>query len=75
MRKITPFLWFDDKAEEAMKFYTSIFKNSKVKSVIRYESSSREIEPRDAGDASNEQDRHSGPQRGIWQKVIRQGFF
>lgn len=29
MKKITPFLWFDDKAEEAMKFYTSIFKNSK----------------------------------------------
>ena len=30
MQKITPFLWFDDKAEEAAKFYTSIFKNSKV---------------------------------------------
>jgi predicted 3-demethylubiquinone-9 3-methyltransferase (glyoxalase superfamily) len=30
MNKITPFLWFDDQAEEAMNFYTSIFKNSKV---------------------------------------------
>lgn len=30
MSKITPFLWFDDRAEEAMNFYTSIFKNSKV---------------------------------------------
>src|SRR5277367_3117400 len=30
MQKITPFLWFDNNAEEAMKFYTSIFKNSKV---------------------------------------------
>lgn len=30
MQKITPFLWFDDQAEEAMNFYTSIFKNSKV---------------------------------------------
>ena len=30
MQKITPFLWFDDKAEEAMNFYTSIFKNSKI---------------------------------------------
>lgn len=30
MNKITPFLWFDDKAEEAMHFYVSIFKNSKV---------------------------------------------
>lgn len=29
MQKITPFLWFDDKAEEAVNFYTSIFKNSK----------------------------------------------
>jgi len=36
MQKITPFLWFDDKAEEAMKFYTSIFKNSKVKNITRY---------------------------------------
>lgn len=33
MQKITPFLWFDDQAEEAMQFYTSIFKNSKVLSV------------------------------------------
>ena len=30
MKKITPFLWFDTQAEEAMNFYTSIFKNSKV---------------------------------------------
>jgi predicted 3-demethylubiquinone-9 3-methyltransferase (glyoxalase superfamily) len=30
MRKITPFLWFDGKAEEAMNFYVSIFKNSKI---------------------------------------------
>jgi predicted 3-demethylubiquinone-9 3-methyltransferase (glyoxalase superfamily) len=30
MQKITPFLWFDGKAEEAMNFYTSIFKNSKI---------------------------------------------
>jgi predicted 3-demethylubiquinone-9 3-methyltransferase (glyoxalase superfamily) len=36
MQKITPFLWFDDKAEEAMKFYTSIFKNSKIGKVSRY---------------------------------------
>ncbi len=36
MQKITPFLWFNDKAEEAMKFYVSIFKNSKVISVSRY---------------------------------------
>ena len=36
MQKITPFLWFDGKAEEAMNFYVSIFKNSKVVSVARY---------------------------------------
>lgn len=36
MNKITPFLWFDDKAEEAVHFYTSIFKNSKIGSVTRY---------------------------------------
>jgi predicted 3-demethylubiquinone-9 3-methyltransferase (glyoxalase superfamily) len=36
MQKITPFLWFDDKAEEAMNFYTSIFKDSKIGSVSRY---------------------------------------
>lgn len=36
MPKITPFLWFNDQAEEAMNFYTSIFKNSKVLSVARY---------------------------------------
>jgi predicted 3-demethylubiquinone-9 3-methyltransferase (glyoxalase superfamily) len=35
MQKITPFLWFDGKAEEAMNFYVSIFKNSKVMSVNR----------------------------------------
>ncbi len=36
MQKITPFLWFDSKAEEAMNFYLSIFKNSKVGRVTRY---------------------------------------
>ena len=36
MQKITPFLWFDNQAEEAMKFYTSIFKHSKVGRVSRY---------------------------------------
>jgi predicted 3-demethylubiquinone-9 3-methyltransferase (glyoxalase superfamily) len=36
MQKITPFLWFDNNAEEAMNFYTSIFKNSKVLTVSRY---------------------------------------
>lgn len=36
MQKITPFLWFDNQAEEAVNFYISIFKNSKVLNVNRY---------------------------------------
>ena len=36
MQKITPFLWFDDRAEEAMNSYTSIFKNSKKGKVTRF---------------------------------------
>ena len=35
MKKITPFLWFDTQAEEAMNFYVSVFKNSKVNNVSR----------------------------------------
>ena len=36
MQKITPFLWYDGNAEEAVNFYVSIFKNSKVVSMARY---------------------------------------
>ena len=36
MQKITPFFWFNDQAEEAVDFYTSIFKNSKILSMTRY---------------------------------------
>ncbi len=36
MQKITPFLWFNDQAEEAMKFYVAIFRNSRIGSVSRY---------------------------------------
>jgi predicted 3-demethylubiquinone-9 3-methyltransferase (glyoxalase superfamily) len=36
MQKITPFLWFDANAEEAVNFYTSIFKSSKIKDTSRY---------------------------------------
>ena len=45
MPTITPFLWFDDKAEEAAAFYTGIFKNAKIVSVSRY----AEGAPRPAG--------------------------
>jgi predicted 3-demethylubiquinone-9 3-methyltransferase (glyoxalase superfamily) len=36
MQKITPFLWFDDKADEAVNFYISVFKNSRITSITRY---------------------------------------
>jgi len=36
MQKITPFLWFDNQAEEAINLYVSVFKNSKILSVSRY---------------------------------------
>ena len=36
MQQVTPFLWFDNNAEEAVKFYTSIFKNSSVGTISRY---------------------------------------
>lgn len=42
MQKITPFLWFDKQAEEAINFYTSIFKNSKIVSIKRYPDSGLE---------------------------------
>ena len=36
MQKITPFLWFDGQAEEAMNFYVSVFKNTKIGTIRRY---------------------------------------
>jgi predicted 3-demethylubiquinone-9 3-methyltransferase (glyoxalase superfamily) len=36
MQRITPFLWFDNQAEEAANFYVSVFKNSKVKQITHY---------------------------------------
>ena len=36
MQKITPFLWFDKNAEDAANFYTSVFKNSKINNIVRY---------------------------------------
>jgi predicted 3-demethylubiquinone-9 3-methyltransferase (glyoxalase superfamily) len=51
MQKITPFLWYDDNAEEAANFYCSIFKNSKVGSVTRYEGEGAKASGRPAGSA------------------------
>jgi len=49
MHKITPCLWFDDKAEDAAKFYVSIFKNSKLGQVIRYGDSGSQVSGRPKG--------------------------
>ena len=49
MRKITPFLWFDDKAEEAANFYVSLFKNSGISAITRYDESSAAVSGRQKG--------------------------
>ena len=48
-QKIAPCLWFDTQAEEAAKFYVSVFKNGKVGRVARYGKSGKEIHGRDEG--------------------------
>lgn len=49
MQKITPFLWFDDNAEEAVNFYLSIFRNSRVVSVAHYGEAGAQVSGRPKG--------------------------
>jgi len=49
MQNITPCLWFDDQAEKAVKFYASIFKNSKIKSITRYSEDAAKVSGRPKG--------------------------
>ena len=49
MQRITPFLWYDNQAEEAMNYYVSIFKNSKVGSVTRYDEAGAKASGRPKG--------------------------
>jgi predicted 3-demethylubiquinone-9 3-methyltransferase (glyoxalase superfamily) len=49
MQKITPFLWFDDNAEEATNFYVSVFKNAKITGISRYGSEGKEVHGRPEG--------------------------
>ena len=49
MQKITPFLWFNDNAEEAVKFYASVFKNSKIGKIARYDKAGEKAAGRPAG--------------------------
>jgi predicted 3-demethylubiquinone-9 3-methyltransferase (glyoxalase superfamily) len=48
-QKITSFLWFDNQAEEAAKFYTSVFKNSKIENVTRYDEEGSKVSGRPKG--------------------------
>lgn len=49
MQKITPFLWFDSQAEEAVNFYVSVFKNSRILSMQRYGPEAAEVSGRPKG--------------------------
>jgi predicted 3-demethylubiquinone-9 3-methyltransferase (glyoxalase superfamily) len=49
MQKIAPCLWFDNQAEEAVNFYTSIFKNSKILSIARYGEAGARVSGRPKG--------------------------
>ena len=49
MQKITPFLWFNDQAEEAANFYVSVFKNSKIGDIARYDDAGAKAAGRPAG--------------------------
>jgi predicted 3-demethylubiquinone-9 3-methyltransferase (glyoxalase superfamily) len=49
VQRITPCLWFDHRAEDAAKFYTAIFPNSKIVAVTRYGTAGHEIHQRPAG--------------------------
>jgi predicted 3-demethylubiquinone-9 3-methyltransferase (glyoxalase superfamily) len=49
LQRITPCLWFDDQAEEAAKFYTAIFKNSRIVNMTRYGEAGYEVHGRPAG--------------------------
>src|SRR5688572_25442523 len=49
LEKITPNLWFDSQAEEAAKFYTSIFKNSGIDKITRYPAAGQEIHQQKPG--------------------------
>jgi len=49
LQRITPFLWFDDQAEEAARFYVSIFKDSRITSVVRYDDAAAKASGRPKG--------------------------
>ena len=49
MKRITPCLWFDDQAEEAARFYTGIFRSSRITSITRYPEAGQDVHGKPAG--------------------------
>ena len=49
VQRIVPCLWFDDRAEEAAKFYVSIFRNSRINEISRYSEAGQEVHGRKPG--------------------------
>jgi predicted 3-demethylubiquinone-9 3-methyltransferase (glyoxalase superfamily) len=49
LQRITPFLWFNSEAEQAVKFYTSVFKNSRVLTTTRYTEAGKDTHKRQPG--------------------------
>jgi len=49
MQKITPFLWFDNQAEEAVNFYVSVFRNSRITNIARYGDDAAKVSGRRQG--------------------------
>ena len=56
IKRIAPCLWFDTQAEEAARFYVSVFKNSRIASTIRFPAAGNEIHGKPAGSVM---DRHA----------------
>ena len=48
-QKISPCLWFDTQAEDAAKFYTSVFKNSAIKQISRYGKAGQDVHGKEPG--------------------------
>ena len=61
-KQITPFLWFDNDAEEAARFYASVFKDSKILAITRYTEAGKELHRRPPGSVMTVQFRIAGQQ-------------
>jgi len=73
MQKITTFLWFDDKAEEAANFYTSLFENSRITGVTRYDEAASKAAGRPTAAPSSSPTTRDDPGRGRGRARLGQG--